>query len=29
MLQIVRNSGRLNVGYYKFEIDDNKGNSLI
>ena len=25
MLQIIRESGRLNVGYYKFEIDDNKG----
>ncbi|CAB4033537.1 transformation transcription domain-associated, partial [Paramuricea clavata] len=24
MLQIIRASGRLNVGYYKFEIDDNK-----
>lgn len=28
MLQIIRESGRLNVGYYKFEIDDNKGASF-
>lgn len=28
MLQIIRDNGRLNVTYYKFEIDESKGELL-
>ena len=29
MLQIIRETGRLTIAYYKFEIEENKGQNQV